>query len=596
MKKFSIIALFLALVLDCAAAEVSPERALAVAERFLGGGTRSGISLTQVKQSGVRSASDPAYYVFNNAGGGFVIISAIEAARPVLGYSNEGKFSFDATMPANLAEWMEDYRTQIEQRRRSGVAATAEEVARWDDILSGRVTAATAAVDLKTPDWGQGEPFNAKCPKDKSGNSTLVGCVAVAISELMAYYKHPEYGVGTLPGYTTDGGIAVPELELGEEYMWGDMLPKYDKVMYTKEQADAVSTLCYHIAVMAQADFGADGTGASTLTTYPRLATYMDYDKGAVHYAKDYVTADKWREMISSSIGQGHPVLMSASSISGSHAFVIDGYDSSGKFLINWGWNGTSNGYYELSAFGSYTLKQTVYIGVRPNAGGSYVSSIEMRGGLNSKGVNFKGIEYITGNIYRDSTFYLRVGRIFNYGDSTFRGSFNLALMNRAGTRKAWMLPTNKSFNITSGYYAFDSLGVSLGKSNSVEEGDYIQAFYKVYGGNTWLPVYYSLNPADSICGKLPVHVQDYSSMEYDSQTSILTVRFFPSEWSACSFLDSSGQSAGSVILYQKKDGILKIRTSGLASGTYRLILYFSGYAKSGTKSYAQKAEIKIVL
>ena len=81
------------------AEDISLSKAQGVAEKFFiksGVATRGSSHLTLVNKDEVaqtRSASDAYFYIFNRAEGGFVIISALDAACPVLGYSFEGSFS-----------------------------------------------------------------------------------------------------------------------------------------------------------------------------------------------------------------------------------------------------------------------------------------------------------------------------------------------------------------------------------------------------------------------------------------------------------------------------------------------------------------------
>ena len=596
MKRIFAILLSLLPAFTLSAETVPVELARSAAEKILSSAsTRGAIKLTLVNSSDIsstRSGEDPAYYIFNSSAGGFAIISASDAAHPVLAYSPEGSFSIDPSMPESLSGWLAEYRSQIEECRRNGDRATPEVKGEWDALLKVTASASTTVVDLKTPEWGQGDPFNRNCPK-VGKDATLVGCTAVAVSEVMAYYGYPVSGTGTLPAYTTDDGISVPALELGEEYKWKDMLPKYKGVSFNAAQADAVSTLCYHIAVMAQADFGVSATGASLDQSIPRLSEYMQYDRGTEKYSKSYLSGDEWKSMLKAEVDAGRPVLMSgSSSAGGSHAFILEGYDSADRFLMNWGWNGTSNGFYLLSALGSYTLSQVAHIGVRPDAGGTGVQSLQMKGGTNSSGVKFAGIEYYKGNIYKDSTFYVRVGKIYNNGDSPFKGYFNLALVNKNGKRKQWLLSSNKLLSFTTGYFAWDSLAVTVSRSVTIEQGDYIQAFAQVYGTSQWKPVYYSLDEADGVCGKMPCFVSDYCSMEFDKDTKILSVHFFPSEWSFCSITPSV-----TVKTYDKAKGLLQFDTSKMERGTYTLTLKFSGVTTaSGGKSYKQAATVKFKL
>ena len=70
------------------------------------------------------------------------------------------------------------------------------------------------------------------------------------------------------------------------------------------------------------------------------------------------------------------------SGVIGYHAFVCHGYKD-GKFLINWGWGGLSDGEYDLSVLNptlqgtgsfsggsGYTIKQAVIVGLKPNKTG----------------------------------------------------------------------------------------------------------------------------------------------------------------------------------------------------------------------------------
>ncbi|MBO7629572.1 MAG: C10 family peptidase, partial [Bacteroidales bacterium] len=52
---------------------------------------------------------------------------------------------------------------------------------------------------LITAKWGQGSPYNALCPPN-----TPVGCVAVAMGQVMRYWGYPEHGIDS-HSYTYNG-------------------------------------------------------------------------------------------------------------------------------------------------------------------------------------------------------------------------------------------------------------------------------------------------------------------------------------------------------------------------------------------------------
>jgi hypothetical protein len=64
------------------------------------------------------------------------------------------------------------------------------------------------------------------------------------------------------------------------------------------------------------------------------------------------------------------------------HAFVLDGYDSLDFVHVNWGWYGSSNGYFRINHLdpsslgegggaGGYNLSQDMVTGIRPAVDGS---------------------------------------------------------------------------------------------------------------------------------------------------------------------------------------------------------------------------------
>ena len=110
IKKARILFLVCLLLLPAVlqAEDISLSKARSVAETFFnnyGASTRSSSQLTLVNAdevSATRSASEVAFYIFNRQGGGFVIISALDAAAPVLGYSLTDEFGTGDDMPENL--------------------------------------------------------------------------------------------------------------------------------------------------------------------------------------------------------------------------------------------------------------------------------------------------------------------------------------------------------------------------------------------------------------------------------------------------------------------------------------------------------------
>ena len=58
----------------------------------------------------------------------------------------------------------------------------------------------------------------------------------------------------------------------------------------------------------------------------------------------------EWHQMLRKELDAKRPILYTASTKSGGgHMFVIDGYTQENYYHVNWGWSGSSNGYYLLT-------------------------------------------------------------------------------------------------------------------------------------------------------------------------------------------------------------------------------------------------------
>ena len=555
--------------------DISLSKARQAAETFFaqcGVDTRAGSSLSLIGTdqtiSATRSSQAPAWYVFNRQGGGFVIVSGSDAAFPILGYSLEHTFCPLDEMPSHMREWMELYSNQINERRASGQHTTEKELARWESALTlTRVEGAPASVDLQTADWGQGAPFNQKCPLDSAGKQSIVGCVATAISEVMYFYKAPAHGTGTLPKYTSKG-ITVGPLTLGEEYLWDQMLPKYKGVSYTNAQADAVATLCYHVGVMCKMSYSASASGASTGTGVEGLMTYMGYDAGAVRHSRSYTTLDEWKALLKGQLAEGYPILFAGNSGTGAHAFVVDGYDAADRFLINFGWNASSNGYYQLDAFGSYTVSQVAYLGVRPDAGGTSQLHFYMRPTTQSS-VKYNGITPYGGTVATGGTFTIRFGAVYNYGYQSAGCKINFAHTDKDGNIKMMMRSSDISLSsLASGSYTWWTSYQSLKTTATIERGDKVVPMYRATASDPWVKFGYSQDAG--FTPEMYLHIRDYSSIAYDKASRSFTVYTFANTvWTLFNSLDE-----------QVDDGKIaaggtnfKLNCSDYPAGTYRLNL-----------------------
>lgn len=154
-------------------------------------------------------------------------------------------------------------------------------------------------------------------------------------------------------------------------YDWDNMPMSYDS--YTTAQAEAVSLLMRHAGIAVEMYYAAESSGARQSLVPGALTQHFRY-AATTHLvsAADYDAAT-WEKMMRSEIDADRPVIYTGESTMGrgSHGFVLDGYRDN-LFHFNFGWNGSGNGYFAISAFSStstafeFANQQQAVIGIKP--------------------------------------------------------------------------------------------------------------------------------------------------------------------------------------------------------------------------------------
>ena len=309
------------------------------------------------------------YFVFNYTAGGFVVIAADDAIIPVLAQSNTGYFDSEITNPS-VKYWIDGYNTQISDI----VSANYDNsltLTEWNKILNNDFPRATSDVGpLVTTTWDQGCYYNVQCPVDAGAGSgscghVWTGCVATTMAQIAKYnsfpvhgylshsYVHPTYGQQTANFATTT-------------YNWNAMP---NNVTSTNA---SVATIMRQAGVSVDMQYGPDGSGAHSEDVAWALVTYFNYDPATISFEqKSNYTATEWSNLLKADLDASHPMYYSGDDGASGHAWVCDGYrNSDGKFHMNWGWSGSSNGYFTIGSLnaGGYQPNQnnSVVRGIKP--------------------------------------------------------------------------------------------------------------------------------------------------------------------------------------------------------------------------------------
>ena len=291
-------------------------------------------------------------YVFNVGTTGFVIVSASDNVRPILGYSQNG--NFDATNPHNGAMYMlETYKNSISYAIRENIAATPEIAEEWQSLREyGRLPQRNRGKvgPLVWTKWNQNSPYNLYAPQTTAagapGGRCYAGCVATAMSQLMKYWDHPIQGEGSHSYYCA--GYGQQSANFGATtYDWDNMPKSLSGANQT--QIEAVATLMYHCGVSVDMMFDPDGSGAYSPDVPDAMANYFDYDYCSYKQRSSY-SLSNWLSMLKAEFDLGRPVYYSGHSTEGGHAFVADGYDENDFISFNFGWSGSDDNFYAVDA------------------------------------------------------------------------------------------------------------------------------------------------------------------------------------------------------------------------------------------------------
>lgn len=515
MRKIFISLFFLLMPAASFAGTVNEKQAENFARQYMGTGVLRSEKTSLTLRS--KAAATPAYYIFNNPDGGWVIVAGDDRVTPVLAHCDTGCFKVDG-MPENLSAWMKNLEKAIVSVRENPNVQQSARVKRAWAMENAPRAYTSVRKTLSTALWDQGNPYNSAC-NTACGETVNTGSVATAIAIVLRYNKWPEKAKGTIPAYTTGTkGYKVSEVNIdGYTYNWTNM-PTSDgnKNTWTNSQKKAVSDLIFHCGAMVKMDYTSDESKANTFDIIPALCNYMSYSKSARFLSRKFYTLEQWADILRGEIDANRPVLYSGSGSEGEHQFVCDGYDSgNGEFHFNWGWGGTDNGMFtiDLDAVDLGDDHEIVVGLVKDDSTEvSEPSEIALvRHHLRNGSEVGDGIVLLSGNVVTGTSFCISAGYIANYSLSQYSGQVKAALVSGRGVLKEY-ISEPVSINISS-IHANEDLemisSLSCKITCNIDFGDRIVLYFKDAASGNWLPVRTEMNNFD-FAPYLPVYDVPY--------------------------------------------------------------------------------------
>ncbi|MGM9698798.1 MAG: C10 family peptidase [Prevotella sp.] len=348
---------------------VNVDKAKALAENFMSQKKSKKVSFrlisTDMTAKSKGDKTESPYYIFNeDDNNGFVIVSAEDRLPSIIGYSLCGSISNE--MPEALKLFLQSYSEYVDDIRNGSVFPNIHDI----EISNGLPNAVEPLVAAQ---WDQMSPYNkytpAECP---------VGCVAVAMAQIMHYYKWPNVGNGS--GSAIYDGKAISVDFTKSNYEWDAMKTTTKELEEDETAADAVAKLLYDAGVAAKMEYTSTSSGSKAQNAMNALMANFGYKASTLRYSSPeyFETTGEWLDIVFSELANGRPVYYqgyspsTGSSRDSYHAFVISGYDESGRVHVNWGWGGSCDGYYDigrLDPVGSkyaYTNMLAMVYGIEP--------------------------------------------------------------------------------------------------------------------------------------------------------------------------------------------------------------------------------------
>lgn len=359
------------------------------------------------------------YEIMGFENGGFAVVSTDDLMPEVLGVSTSRYSNGENT---NFQWWLNAVNGAAEYAVNNNIALV--------PIAPDPGKYPTQVGPLITTTWDQLTPYNILMPLSNGGDRCYTGCVATALAQVLNYFKMPEHGMGQrtihYPHNNPNGTPVTANFE-EDYYDWDNMLDHYNYGQYNDEQAMAVAVLMRDCGVASNMMYGGyqeGGSGAYSTDAAAGMRTYFGFED-AVCYERDnyygykYYSDEEWMDMVFTALSEDGPIYYGGADPSaGGHAFVLHGYNATGKVYVNWGWSGEDDGYYDISllnpGYYKFSVGQDMIIGIRGERRELVEKDItlEQAGTLNTsisaEEMGYIGTLTLKGNINSSDLLFLR--------------------------------------------------------------------------------------------------------------------------------------------------------------------------------------------
>ena len=360
------------------------------------------------------------FYIFTiKNGNGFCIVSSESANHPILAYST------NSTIPAstncspgflNILNSFEYYNNNLRKKIQKRSFDKKNELIKkeWEALLNDQQLPNSQEISNKalsksfnnplTVDpliktiWDQSPLYNKFTPNTYENVPTYAGSASIAMAQIMKFWNFPTNGSDSMTYFIPNKYYYYnydwkwKKLSANFQnttYLW-DKMPVYLSKNSSAEQIDAVAKLISHAGISIKTMYGPIGSGAFSTNVPQALKKYFKYSPDIQLIDRtDFESDDEWLNVFKSQVSKGLPVYLSGQYPDAEHAYIVDGYDSQNLIHLNFGWGGTSNGYYWIDELRGYSSSQIAIINIYPSTYSSNLNC-EIPSGFSSSDITFQ--------------------------------------------------------------------------------------------------------------------------------------------------------------------------------------------------------------
>jgi len=265
---------------------------------------------------------------------GFIIASADDAIRSVLGFSFTDSFAYDVNKSNPLLDLI---KADIHARKQSAYV---------ENTTMGLGSSTQWGPWLQTA-WHQSGHWNNKCPYTIPYVPLIrrpVGCVATATAQIVNYWEYPKsmsfsqserfYLSGNPASFADAGTYGFPTAS--------ELNTALHNILYN-DNSDEEAYLCFGIGVKLHMNYGVFGSGANTYSVRRVLNDQFGFGSAIAYSDRSGVWSLHSLEIVED-VENGWPVQIAIhkSGKTGGHSIVVDGYRDDGFFHLNYGWGAIS--------------------------------------------------------------------------------------------------------------------------------------------------------------------------------------------------------------------------------------------------------------